>query len=298
MSSPTISPNTIKNEASPGLNKDQAKKNIVRLLLHAILLFLTLSMIAPFLWMVLSSLKTQNELFQVPPTFFPEKFMWQNYVYMFENAPWSRYFFNTTKITFFVVFGQMIACSMGAYAFARLKFPGRDVMFFIYLGTMMIPYHVTMIPTFKIIKELGWLNTHYALIVPAIFAYGAFGTFLLRQFFLTIPKELEEAAKIDGCSYPRIYWNIILPISRPALTTLAIFAFMATWNDFLAPLIYINSDELKTLTLGLATFQGTYATQWNQLMAGALIISVPVVLLFIFAQRFFIEGIAMSGSKE
>ncbi len=191
---------------------------------------------------------------------------------------------------------MQIVCSMGAYAFSRLKFAGRDALFLLILGTMMIPYHVTMIPTFKIMKELGWLNTHQALIVPALFS--PFGIFLLRQFFLTIPKELEQAAMIDGCGYPRIFWHVIVPNAKPALTTLAIFIFMGTWNDFLGPLIYLNDDKLKTLTLGLATFQGTYTTQWNYMMAGALIVLLPVLLVYSFAQRYFVEGIAMSGMKE
>lgn len=288
-------------EANVPRKKMQQRRRLDRIgyfFLHLILFAGAITMLVPFIWMVLSSLKSTNEMFAVPPTFIPETIMWSNFVYMFESAPWHTYFFNTIKVTIIVLIGQLIACSMGAYAFARLKFRGRDLMFLAYLATMMIPYHVTMIPTFRIIRNLGWLDSHLALIVPAIFAYGAFGTFLLRQFFLTIPVELEQSAKIDGCGYFGIYWRIILPISKPALATLAIFSFMATWNDFLAPLIYISSDELKTLTLGLATFQGIYTTQWNFMMAGALIISLPVIFLFIFAQRFFIEGIAMSGMKE
>jgi multiple sugar transport system permease protein len=272
------------------------KKIIGRLALHIILIVCSFIMILPFLWMISSSLKTQTEMFAFPPHWIPKVILWKNYVYMLQSAPWGIYFFNTVKITVSVVVGQLIFCSMAAYAFARLKFPGRDIIFLIVLGTMMVPYQVTMIPTFKIIKELGWLNTHLALIVPPLF--NAFGIFLLRQFFLTIPKELEEAAKIDGCSYPRIFWSIILPISKPALTTLAIFTFMSQWNDFLAPLIYITDDRLKTLTLGLATFQGTHVTQWNYLMAGSLIVLIPVLVVFIFAQRYFIEGIVMSGLKE
>jgi multiple sugar transport system permease protein len=235
-------------------------------------------------------------MYAFPPVWIPKRLVWENYVYMFKSAPWGIFFMNTTKITCFVIVGQLITCSMGAYAFARLKFPGRDAMFAVYLATMMIPYHVTMIPAFKIIKTLGWLNTHYALIVPALFS--AFGTFLLRQFFLTIPKELEQSALIDGCSYPQIYWHLMLPNAKPALSTLAIFTFMGTWNDFLGPLIYINKLELKTLTLGLATFQGVYNTQWNYLMAGAACVTLPVVVVYFLAQRYFVEGVVMSGMKE
>jgi multiple sugar transport system permease protein len=281
----------------PALGRKQLRFAILRRsLLHLLLILGSIVMIIPFFWMLSSSLKTLNEMYVFPPIWIPNRFLWQNYVYMFNSAPWGIFLWNTVKITFFVVLGHLITGSMGAYSFARLNFPGRNVLFTIYLSTMMIPYQVTMIPTFKIIKMLGWLNTHYALIVPAF--CSAFGTFLLRQFFLTIPKELEQAAMIDGCSYPRIYWHIMLPNSKPALVTLAIFTFMGTWNDFLGPLIYINKLELKTLTLGLATFQGNYTTQWNYLMAGAVIVTLPVLIVYFLAQKYFVDGVVMSGLKE
>jgi multiple sugar transport system permease protein len=273
-----------------------ARLNIRPLLTHLFLIAGSLVMVVPFLWMLSSSLKTVNQMYLFPPVWIPTPFIWSNYTYMFQSAPWGLFFFNTLKITFFVVLGQLIFCSMAAYAFARLKFPGRDFMFTVYLATMMIPFQVTMIPVFKIIKTFGWLNTHYALIVPALFS--AFGTFMLRQCLLTMPKELDQSAMIDGASYPQIYWHIMLPNIKPALTTLAVFTFMGTWNDFLGPLIYINKLELKTLTLGLATFQGTYTTQWTYLMAGTVIVTIPVLLVYVFAQRYFVEGIVMSGLKE
>ncbi|MNW37745.1 L-arabinose transport system permease protein AraQ [compost metagenome] len=283
-----------------GTSKHAAAKRIGKkaksAALHAVMIILSLVMIAPFLWMVSTSLKSTNEMYAIPPSWIPTEIMWSNYVYMFESAPWFLYFFNTVKVTGFVVLGQLVICSMAAFGFARLKFPGRNVLFFLLLGTMMIPYHVTMIPTFQILRKLGWLDSHRALIIPALFA--AFGVFLLRQFFMTLPKELEQAAMIDGCGYPRIFLNVILPNAKPALTTLAIFTFMGTWNDFLGPLIYLNSDHLKTLTLGLATFQGVYTNQWNYMMAGALIVSLPILFVYMFAQRYFVEGIVMSGLKE
>ncbi|SFM38881.1 multiple sugar transport system permease protein [Paenibacillus sp. 1_12] len=271
-------------------------KHSLRAVLYLILMAGSVAMIVPFLWMISTSLKSSNEMYMFPPIWIPKQILWANYSYMFQNAPWGLYFFNTVKITLFVIIGQLVTSSMGAYAFARLRFPGRDAMFLMFLGTMMIPYQVTMIPIFKIIKLLGWLDTHYALIIPGLFS--AFGTFLLRQFMLTIPKELEQSAMIDGCGYPRIFWHVILPNTKPALTTLAIFAFMGTWNDFLAPLIYINSDQLKTLSLGLATFQGTYTNQWSYLMAGAVIVTMPVLIMYACAQRYFVEGITMTGLKE
>jgi len=253
-------------------------------------------MISPFLWMVLSSFKTVGDMFNIPPTILPERWAFEVYVYMWDTAPWLLYFWNTSKITVLVILGQIVTCSTAAFAFARLNFKGRNVLFLIYLGTMMIPFQVVMIPVFQIVSFFGWINSHASLIVPGIFS--AFGTFMLRQFFLSIPKDLEDAAKIDGCSYPMIYYEIIMKNSKPALMTLVIFTFMGTWNDFLRPLIFLRRSELWTLTLGLARFQGTYVTQWNQLMAGALITMIPVLVIYIFAQRYFIEGIVMSGLKE
>lgn len=248
-----------------------------------------------FLWMISSSLKDVQELYAIPPYWIPKHVAWENYVYMFEQAPWFVYFGNTIFITVFTILGQLITCSMAAYAFARLNFKGKNILFIIYLGTMMIPFQAVMIPQFKIIKYMGLIDTKSSLVAVGIF--NAFGTFLLRQFFLTIPKELEEAAKIDGCSYPRIFWEVILKNSKPALMTLIIFTFMNTWNDFLRPLIFINSEEKWTLAMGLAQFQGTYVSQWNQMMAGALISMLPILLVYIFAQKYFVQGIVMSGIK-
>ena len=256
----------------------------------------SITMLIPFLWMISSSLKDLDELFAVPPVWIPKHIAWENYVYMFEQAPWVTYFANTTLVTAAIILGQLVTCSMAAYAFARLKFKGREVIFIIYLGTMMIPFQVVMIPQFQIIKTLGLIDNIWSLIVIGIF--NAFGTFLLRQFFLTLPKELEEAAMIDGCSYPRIFWEIIIKNSKPALMTLVIFTFMNTWNDFLRPLIFLNSQENWTLSMGLAKFQGTYVTQWNQMMAGALITMLPILVVYIFAQKYFVQGIVMSGIKD
>lgn len=272
------------------------KKYVTKFSIHLVLVLGSICMLVPFFWMISSSLKNQDELFAIPPVWIPEYIAWENYTYMLEAAPWMRYLINTVFITICTILGQVITCSMGAYAFARLKFPGKNILFYIYLGTMMIPFQVVMIPQFIIIKVMGLINTHTSLIILGIF--NAFGTFLLRQFFLTIPKELEEAAKIDGCSYPRIFWEVIIKNSKAAIMTLVILTFMGTWNDFLRPLIFLNDNKLWTLSMGLAKFQGTYVTQWNQLMAGSLITMLPILLVFIFAQKYFIEGIAMSGLKE
>lgn len=278
------------------MNQGKAKKLVTKTALHAVLILLSVTMLVPFLWMISSSLKTTQEMFASPPTWIPEYVAWENYSYMIQAAPWLQYFGNTFFISALTILGQLVTCSMAAYAFARLRFKGRNLIFLIYLGTMMIPFQVVMIPQFKIIKILGLVNTHWSLIVPGIF--NAFGTFLLRQFFQTIPKELEEAAKIDGCGYPRIFWEIVLKNSKPAIITLVVFTFMNTWNDFQRPLIFLNDDSLWTLSMGLAKFQGTYVTQWNQMMAGALITMVPVLVLYLFAQKYFVQGIVMSGLKE
>ena len=273
-----------------------ASKITKKILIHVILLLLSFTMLIPFLFMISTSLKSADEVFSIPFKWFPKKVMLENYIYMWQNAPWGRYFFNTLIITVSVIVGQVFTSSLAAYSFSRLTFKGRDLMFFIYLGTMMIPFQVIMIPTFTIVKKLGWINELKSVIIPAFFS--PFATFLLRQFFLGIPKELEEAAKIDGCGYPKIYWEIIMKISKPALTTIAIFTFMGTWNDFIRPLIFLSRSETWTLALGLAKFQGTYTTQWNQMMAGSLITMVPVLVVFMFGQKYFIQGIVMSGLKE
>ena len=278
------------------MRRGKGKKLVFRMLTHTVLILCSITMLIPFLWMVSSSLKSMDELFAVPPVWIPAHIAWENYVYMFEQAPWITYFVNTAVITVCTILGQLVTCSMAAYAFARLKFKGRDAIFIIYLGTMMIPFQVVMIPQFQIIKTLGLIDNIWSLIVIGIFK--AFGTFLLRQFFLTIPKELEEAAKIDGCSYPRIFWEIISKNSKPALMTLVIFTFMNTWNDFLRPLIFINDQENWTLSMGLAKFQGTYVTQWNQMMAGALITMLPILVVYIFAQKYFVQGIVMRCIKD
>lgn len=276
--------------------KGRGKKIFFRVLVHAILILCSITMLVPFLWMISCSLKDIDELFMAPPVWIPKHIAWENYVYMFEQAPWGTYFINTIIITVFTILGQLITCSMAAYAFARLKFKGRNALFVVYLGTMMIPFQVVMIPQFQIIKVLGLIDNIWSLIIIGIF--NAFGTFLLRQFFLTLPRELEEAAMIDGCSYPRIFWEVILKNSKPALMTLVIFTFMNTWNDFLRPLIFLNNQENWTLSMGLAKFQGTYVTQWNQMMAGALISMLPILVVYMFAQKYFVQGIVMSGIKD
>lgn len=252
--------------------------------------------LTPFLWMVSTSLKELHETFRYPPVLIPKDPVWGNYVKAWQTAKFGRLFINTSIYTGFCLAGQLISCSLGAYAFARLQFVGRRVLFIFYLGTMMIPYPVTLIPLFGIVHTFGWVNSFYGLIIPNMFG-SAFGVFLLRQFFMTIPKELEDAATIDGCGKFRIYLHIILPLSKPVVATLSIFMFMVYWNDFLWPLIITTSESLRVITLGLALFQARFMTDWHLVMAGATISIVPILVVFLLLQRYFIQGITLGAIK-
>ncbi len=273
--------------------KSTLVKNISEHLFIYILAFFTA---APFIWMILTSVKDMSEIYVYPPKWLPTVVHFDNYLKVFEAAPFGRYYLNSVGVALLVTLGQLITCSMAAYAFARLRFWGRNVLFFIFLGTMMIPYNVTMIPSFMVLYWLGWVDSYQALIVPGL--ASAFGVFLLRQFFMTIPKELEEAAVIDGASKLTILRKIIVPLSKPALATLAIFTFMGVFNDFIWALIVINSESMRTVQLGLAIFRDRYLTQWDLLMAGSVTAVMPILIVFFFAQKYFIKGITLSGLKE
>lgn len=266
-----------------------------RILAHVVLYTIAFLTVAPFLWMIMTSFKPLSEILVYPPTWWPDEFTFENYVDAFSAAPFGRFYVNSLFVATVVTIGQLITCSMAAYVFARMKFRGRDVLFYIFLGTMMVPAHVTMIPSFMILYWLGWIDSYAALIVPGL--ASAFGTFLLRQFFMTIPKELEEAAFIDGCSRFGVLRRIIIPLAKPALATLAIFTFMALFNDFLWALIVINSQEMYTVQLGLAIFRDRYTTEWGSLMAGSVVATLPILIVFFFAQKYFIKGITLSGMK-
>ncbi|CAN5644919.1 carbohydrate ABC transporter permease [soil metagenome] len=267
-----------------------------RLLIHVILVMLAFSMLAPFLWMISTSLKVRGEVFTVPLEWIPRSLHFENYPNALNAAPFPRFFLNRLISGVSIVLGRLVFCSMGAYAFARLRWPGRDTVFLAYLSTMMIPGQVTLIPSFLIIHWLGWMNTYYALIVPG-FA-SAFGTFLLRQFFLTIPSELEDAARIDGCNRLLILRHVILPLSKQALAVLSLFTFMEAWNEFLWPLLVTNSDSMRTVQVGLSVFKDQfYIIQWPELMAGTTVVTLPVIIVYLLAQNYLIEGIAMSGLK-
>jgi multiple sugar transport system permease protein len=265
------------------------------LALHLFLYAGALTMVAPFLWMVSTSLKALPDVFVWPPRWVPNPPLWENYVKIFTLVPFARYFANTIFVSACRVAGVVITSAMAGYAFARLRFPGRDVVFFLYLGTMMIPGQVTLIPNFITMRILHWLDTYYALIIPQLFT--AFGTFLMRQYFLSLPPALEEAAVIDGCNHWGVFRRIALPLATPALATLSIFTLLGAWNDFMWPLIVTNSPSLRVLSVGLSSFQERYITNWPLLMAGAVLALLPVLVAYLFAQRYFVEGIAMSGIK-
>ncbi|MBP9865459.1 MAG: carbohydrate ABC transporter permease [Candidatus Omnitrophica bacterium] len=265
-------------------------------------IFLTVgavTMVGPFMWMVSTSLKNPGDVFSYSKAWWmewiPTKFVWQNYVQAWNVVPFARFYLNSIFVSVAITVGQVATSAMAAYSFARLRFPGRDRLFFAYLATMMVPGAVTMIPVFILLQKLGWVDSFKALILPSMFT--AYGTFMLRQFFMTLPRDLEDAAKIDGCSYTGIFWRIILPLSKPALATLTTFTFMGSWMSFMWPLIVMNTHEKYTLPIGLSYFQSLHGTDWTLLMAGSLMMILPILLVFMFNQRFFVEGIKLAGIK-
>lgn len=263
---------------------------------YALLIVGSAIFLLPLVWMVSTALKPQNEVFTFPPQWIPSRFVWSNFTDGWSVLPFNIYLKNTLIIVTNNVVGNLVSCSLAAFAFARLRSRFRSILFALLLSTMMIPQQVTLIPTFILYKSLGWVNTLLPLTVPGWFGWPFF-IFLLRQFFMTLPHDLDDAARIDGCSTFRIYWNIILPLARPALATVAIFSFMANWNDFLAPLIYLNSPSKFTLALGLLTFQGQYYTNFSEMMAVALLVLLPLLVVFFVAQNLFVRGIALTGLK-
>ncbi|MCB9461787.1 MAG: carbohydrate ABC transporter permease [Anaerolineaceae bacterium] len=261
--------------------------------LHIVLIIGSLIMLLPFFWMLSTSLKEPNEIFTYPPTWIPETLAWKNYQDALTAMPFDRFYFNSLFVAAAVMIIQVFTSSLAAFAFARLRFKGRDTIFLIYLAALMIPFPVLLIPNFIIVVNLDWYNTYWALIIPP--AFSAFSTFLLRQHFKTLPMDLDEAARMDGASALRIWWNIIMPMSKTAIAAISIFIFLNTWNDFLWPLVVTNSEEMRTVPVGLNSFQGQYNVRWNLLMAAAVVAMLPVLIVYAFAQKWFIRGIAISG---
>ena len=278
------------------IKKKKSTSAIVRkVLLYVLLIIIGIIMVVPFLWMISTSLKEQYDTVKIPPVWIPNPPRWQNYVDLFTQQPMLQFMLNTIKIVFFVVLGQLFFSSLAAYSFARIKFKGRTVMFFFYIATLMVPGQVTMIPTYLMFAKVGLVDNHIVLILPAFFS--AFGVFLLRQFFMSLPKELEEAAEIDGCNPFTTYYRIMLPLIVPAMLTLGVFTLINTWNDYMGPLIYLTTPEKYTMTLGIAYFKGVYTTQWNLVMAGSVLSVIPILVAYLCAQKYFVEGIAFSGVK-
>ena len=269
--------------------------------LYILVLVLGFTFMFPFVWTVSSSLKQPFELFTFPPTMFPETLQWANYQTVLTRVPFMAWAWNSTFVVVLSTVGALLSASTVAYSFARFRYRGRDIIFLITLATLMLPAQVTLIPQFVLFNELGWINTLLPLWVPAWFGGGAFNIFLLRQFFMSLPRELDEAARIDGASYPRIFWSIIMPLSKPALATVAVISFINGWNDFVNPLIYLHSPENFTLSLGLHFFRSvpevTGAPTEHLLMAASVMIIFPVIVLFFAAQRYFVRGIVLSGIK-
>jgi ABC-type glycerol-3-phosphate transport system permease component len=266
-------------------------------LVFATLLIGAVIMFSPFVWMISSSLKLETRVFEFPPQIIPNPIRFMNYVDALVYKPFHIYLRNTLTIVAINELAILFAASYCAYGFARIRFPGREFWFAIVLGTMMLPGVVTMIPTFVIFSRLGWLDTFLPLTVPYFFGGEAFNIFLLRQFFRSIPEELADAARIDGCSEHRIYWSIFLPLAKPALTTVAIFTFLSAWNDFMGPLLYLNSPDLFTVSLGLATFRSVMRTRWDLLMAATTAMTLPVIIIFFMGQRYFVKGVVLTGLK-
>ena len=268
------------------------------ILAYFILVIGAFSMILPFLWMLLTSFMTNSQIFSYPPEIIPNPIVIKNYPEVAEKIPLFRYFLNSLIVSIATVSGQVVTCAMAAYAFARLKFKYNNSLFLLFLATMMIPPQVNIVPLFFLMRELHWIDTYWALIIPGIF--GGFGIFLLRQWFMSFPAELEDAAKIDGCNPLMTFWHIALPLALPAIVTLGIFSFITSWNSFMWPLIVTNSEIMKTLPVGLASFKGSFreTTEWAQLMAASIISIIPVVIVFMLGQKYFIKGIMMGALKE
>lgn len=263
---------------------------------HTALLTIGLCFALPFYWLVVTSLKPDDQVFQMPPVWWPSPVRWDNFPRALQYVPFATYTLNTLRICALSVIGTILSCSLVAYSLARIRWPGRDWVFLSLLATMILPAQVTMVPTFTVFKWLGWIGTSLPLVVPSFFG-SAFFIFLLRQFFMTIPQELSDAARIDGCSELAVYWRVVLPLARPALATVGLFTFIGAWNDFLGPLLYLNDERSYTLALGLQRFVSQHGAEWSMLMAATTVMTLPIVVIFFFAQRTFIQGVTLTGIK-
>lgn len=269
---------------------------VIRSSVWMVVTLVGLAMMVPFLWMILTSLRTDAEAFAWPPKLMPFPLRWENYAEAWKTAPFARFFLNSIIVSVCVTVGSIFINALAAYGFAKYDFKGRNLVFLGVLATLMIPFQVTMIPSFLLLKQLAWLDSYPGLIVPGL--AGAFGIFFLRQYMLTIPDDYLDAARMDGATEYGIFRRIVLPLSKPALATLGVFTFLGAWNDFLGPLIVVKSDEMRTLPLAISALSaGHYVMSWPLLMAGATFVVIPVVIVYFLAQRYFVEGIALGGLK-
>ncbi|MEH7081254.1 carbohydrate ABC transporter permease [Neobacillus drentensis] len=271
------------------------KKKIGNTITYIFLLLLSLLVLIPFFWMISSSLKQDNQVFSIPIQWIPTKPQWNNFVEIWHQIPLLTFFKNTIFLSVVVTFIQVLTSSFAAYGFSKMRFKGRNALFLAYIGTIAVPWQAYMIPQFIMMREVHLTDTLWSLVL--LQAFSAFGVFLMRQFYMSIPEELSEAARVDGLNEYGIYFKIILPLSKPALTTLIVLTFVNTWNDYMGPFIYLNSTEVKTIQLGLRMFVTLYDAQYALIMAASLVSIIPITIIFIFAQRYIIEGIATTGMK-
>ncbi len=263
---------------------------------HVALISIGLLFALPFYWLVSTALKPDSQIFAMPPVWIPHPVVWSNYPRALHYIPFALYTWNTVKICLYTVIGTVVSCSLAAYSLARIPWRGRNLVFATLIVSMILPGQVTMIPTFAIFKWLGWIGTILPLTAPA-FLGNAFYIFLLRQFFMTIPRELSEAARMDGCTEFAVYWRVIMPLAKPALVTVGLFTFIGSWNDFLGPLLYLNDERTYTLSMGLQRFVSQHGAEWAMLMAASTVMTLPIIVIFFLAQRTFIEGVTLTGIK-
>lgn len=287
----------------PGIRSVSGRRLLGRGLLYVLAIVGSIIFLFPFVWTILSSLKSASELVRFPPTWFPAVPQPQNYAKVFEIVPWGRWMWNTTYVAALSTIGAVLSSALVGYSFARFRYPGRNIIFLITLSTMMLPVEVTLIPLYLLFSKLGWMDTYYPLVVPSFFGGSAFLIFLMRQFFMSIPLDLDEAARIDGASHLRIFWQILMPLSVPALATGGVLTFMGQWNAFLHPFLFLNTKVKYTLAVGIRYFQATVGfaddvePKYHLLMAASIMMTVPIIVLFFVAQRYLVRGIVMSGIK-
>jgi len=273
------------------------KKNCInKILIQAVLIVFAVFCIFPFYWMILTALKTSKNVIEFPPKVFPTSFRFMNFADVFRLMPMGQAYINSIKVTLLATFGTLFTSSLAAFAFAKMRFKFRGLLFGILLGTMMIPGQVTLIPLYIVFAKMGWIDTHLPLIVPTVLT-NAYGVFMIRQFMINLPTDYVEAAKIDGCNYFRIYWQVMLPLCKPIIVTLGLFTFIWNWNNYFGALIFLNTDTKFTVPLIISAFRGVYTVQWELLMAASTVAILPIFIMYLFSQRFFIQAVSLTGIK-